>query len=144
MQWDEEHNLSFGLSGVKLQWAMGTDGMSSEIKALNTWLWVGAWELLIIPVHERKRRRRCPVVPWPAWWDAKRSPVGVWGWGVHRPAGWPGSTDSGTNPCETAPSSAPTERSNKEGNELKVGEMGCVIMQHGHWWNCNKDKKENK
>lgn len=88
-----------------------------------------AWEFVILPVHGRKRQRRCPVDPWPVWWDVKQSPAGVWGWGVRRPVGWPGSTDNETDPCGTAPNSVPTGRSNRE-NDVKIVRDRFVIMQH--------------
>lgn len=91
-----------------------------------------AWAFVILLVHGRKRQRRCPVDPWPAWLDAKQSPADVWGWGVRRPAGWPGSTDSGTDPCETAPSSAPTGRSNR-GKDVKT-------VKGMDLWLCNISK----
>lgn len=84
----------------------------------------------VVPAHGKRRRRRCSVVPLPAWWAAKQSPAAVWGWGARRPAGWPGSSGSGTDPCETAPSSAPTGRSERKEKRFQAGEKdGSVITQ---------------
>lgn len=84
----------------------------------------------LLPVHGRKRQRRCPGVPWPALWDVKQSPAAVWDWEVHRLEDWPGSIDSGTNLCETAPGSAPKGRSNGVdwGHKVKYASM---IVQDG-------------
>lgn len=88
-----------------------------------------------LPAHGRRRRRRCQVVPWPAWWDARRSLAAVWGWGVRRPADWPGSTGSETDPCENAPSSAPTRRSNRgeDGREVKGLDRGLCKRSKLCW-----------
>lgn len=84
----------------------------------------------LVPVRGRKRRRRCPGVPWPALWDGKRSPAGVWDWEVLRLEDWPGSIDSGTNLYETAPSSAPTGRSNR-GEQEQAVKYASLITQDG-------------
>lgn len=73
----------------------------------------------VLPVRGRRRQRRCPDVPWPALWDVKQSPAGVWDWEVHRLEDWPGSIDSGTDRCESAPSSAPRGRSDTEEKEKR-------------------------
>lgn len=66
---------------------------------------------LYLPVRGRKKRRKYPVGPLPAWWGERRRLGGVWGLATLLPAGWPGSTWSGIDPCETAPGSAPRGRS---------------------------------
>lgn len=90
---------------------------------------MSAGVIAIIPVHGMKKQRRCPVVPWPAWWDEMQNQAGVWDSGAHRPADLPGSTDSGTDPSETAPSSAPTGKSSI-GEDGESEKYGFVIMKH--------------
>lgn len=67
-----------------------------------------------LPVRGKKRQRISPVGPLPAWWGVRQRPGGVWGLAAPLPAGWQGSTWSGRDPCETAPGSAPIERSASE------------------------------